>query len=122
MFTLRRCEKYTNWEAGRPVKLDPAEFKNLPIFPYHGDVDSEKEFLDYIDLLYQEDWYTICDELEEDGRTELSDQIAILFESGMDVYSSTTDKYSTEWFAVGDEDKEYTKYGGFNARHSTLEE
>ena len=122
MFTLRRCEKYTNWEAGSPVKLDPAEFKNLPIFPYHGDVDSEKEFLDYIDLLYQEDWYTICDELEEAGRTELSDQIAILFESGMDGYSSTTDKYSTEWFDVGDEDKEYTKYGGFNARYSTLEE
>ena len=122
MFTLRKCERYTNWEATGAVELNPADFQNLPDFPYEGDIDSEQEFVEYIHELYYEDWYDICDKLEEDDRTDLSDQISILFEGDMEVYSSTTDKYATEWFDIGDEDPEYTKYGGFNSRHNTLAE
>ena len=70
--------------------------------------------------LYYEDWYDICDQLEEADRTELADQIATLFEGDMEIYSSSTDKYSTEWFDIGDVDEDYVKYGGFRSRHNTL--
>ena len=104
------------------VDLNPEEFVTLPEFPYGGDVFSEKEFVEYIQALYFEDWYEICDQLEAADRTDLADQISILFEGDMDIYSSTTDKYSTEWFDIGEADEEYTKYGGFNGRHNTLSE
>ena len=103
-FQLRKCERYTNWEATNVVDLNP------------------EEFVEYIQELYYEDWYDICDQLEEDGRTDLADQLAILFEGDMEIYSSTTDKYATEWFDIGEADEEYTKYGGFNGRHNTLSE
>ena len=121
-FQLRKCEKYTNWEATNVVDLNPEEFVTLPEFPYGGDVFSEKEFVEYIQALYFEDWYEICDQLEAADRTDLADQISILFEGDMDIYSSTTDKYSTGWFDIGEADEEYTKYGGFNGRNNTLSE
>ena len=69
-FQLRKCERYTNWEATNVVDLNPEEFVTLPDFPFEGDVLSEQEFVEYIQELYYEDWYDICDQLEEDGRTD----------------------------------------------------
>jgi hypothetical protein len=121
-FQIRKCEKYTNWEATDAVDLDPVDFKDLPEFPYEGDVESEKEFVEYMHKLYHEDWYDICDQLEAADRTALADQISMLFEGDMEIYSSTTDKYATEWCDIGEVDSEYSKYGGFNGRHNTLSE
>lgn len=121
-FQIRKCEKYTNWEATEAVDLNPEDFQTLPDFPYDGDLDSEQEFVEYIQELFYEDWYDICDQLEEQGNTDLADTLSLLFEGDMEIYSSTTDKYSTEWFDIGEVDPEYTKYGGFNGRHNTLSE
>ena len=85
-------------------------------------VESEQEFVEYIQELYYEDWYDICDKLEDLDKTDLADQISLLFEGDMEIYSSTTDKYATEWFDIGEVDPEYTKYGGFNGRYNTLAE
>ena len=87
-----------------------------------GDVESEKEFVEYMHELYHEDWYDICDQLEAADRSALADQISMLFEGDMEIYSSPTDKYATEWFDIGEVDSEYSKYGGFNGRHNTLSE
>jgi hypothetical protein len=121
-FQIRKCEKYTNWEATDAVDLNPVDFTDLPDFPYEGDVESEEEFVQYMHELYQEDWYDICDQLEAADKTALADQISMLFEGDMEIYSSTTDKYATEWFDIGEVDSEYSKYGGFNGRHNTLSE
>ena len=121
-FQIRKCEKYTNWEATDAVDLDPVDFTDLPDFPYEGDVESEKEFVEYIQELYHEDWYDICDKLESLDKTDLADQISTLFEGDMDIYSSTTDKEANEWFDIGEVDESYSKYGGFNGRHNTLSE
>jgi len=121
-FQIRKCEKYTNWEATDAVDLDPVDFTDLPEFPYEGDLDSEQEFVEYIQELYYEDWYEICDRLEDLDKTDLADTLSMLFEGDMEIYSSTTDKYATEWFDIGEVDEEYTKYGGFNGRHNTLSE
>lgn len=119
-YQLRKCEKYTNWEATEAVELNPDDFTDLPDFPYDGDVESEQEFVEYIQELYYEDWYDICDQLEKLGKIELSDQISMLFEGDMDIYSSTTDKEANEWFDIGEVDKSYFKYGGFNSKYNTL--
>lgn len=119
-FQIRKCEKYTNWEASSPISLNPEDFQTLPEFPYEGNIESELEFVEYIQELYHEDWYDICDQLEELGQVELADQISLLFEADMDIYSSTTDKEANEWFDIGEADESYSKYGGFNGRHNTL--
>lgn len=121
-FQIRKCEKYTNWEATDAVDLDPVDFRDLPEFPYEGNIESELEFVEYIQELYHEDWYDICDQLEAADRTALADQISILFEGDMEIYSSTTDNEANEWFDIGEADESYSKYGGFNGRHNTLSE
>lgn len=120
MYTLRKCEKYTNWEATDAVQLDPEDFRNIHEFPYEG--ETEEDFVNYIQELYNEDWYDICDQLEEEGKTDVADAIASLFEGDLEIYSSTTDSYANEWFDIGEVDESYRKYGGFNSRFSTLSE
>ena len=71
-FQIRKCERYTNWEATNIVDLNPEEFLTIPEFPYKGDVNSEKDFVEYIHELYMEDWYEICDQLEASDRTDLA--------------------------------------------------
>lgn len=121
MYTLRRVERYTNWEATKPVQLNPEAFRLLTVVdPYEG--ESEEDFVNYIDRLYQEDWYEIYDELEELDYIDTADALASMFEGDMEIYSSTTDKYSQEWFDIGEEDETYRKMGGFNVKHSTIED
>lgn len=119
MYTLRKCERYTNWEATEGVNLNPEDFRDLE-FPYSG--ETELDFANYIQELYFEDWYEIADELEELGRTETADALSLLFEGDMEIYSSSTDHSATEWFDIGEVNPEWRKYGGFEPRHSTLED
>jgi hypothetical protein len=119
MYQLRKCERYTNWEATEAVDLNPEDFRDLS-FPYEG--EDEEAFVNYIQEFYYEDWYELCDELEESGKTEAADAIASLFEGDMEIYSSTTDKTETMWFDIGEADPSWTKYGGFNAKFNTLSE
>ena len=60
-YTLRKVERYTNWEATKPVTLNPEDFKTLS-FPFEG--ETEQEFAQYIHDMYYEDWYELADELE----------------------------------------------------------
>ena len=52
-YTLRKVERYTNWEATKPVTLNPEDFKTLS-FPFEG--ETEQEFAQYIHDMYYEDW------------------------------------------------------------------
>jgi hypothetical protein len=121
MYTLRRAERYTNWEATKAVELNPENFRDLTVVdPYEG--ETEQDFVDYVQYLYHEDFYEVCEKLEDIGHIDDADALSMLFEGEMEIYSSTTDKYATEWFDIGEEDAEYRKWGGFNVRHSTLED
>jgi len=117
-YQLRKVERYTNWEATEAVTLNPDDFTTLST-PYTG--NTEEEFMNYIQELYHEDWYEICEELEELGSMEAADALSTLFEGEMEVYSSTTEKEEDMWVEIGEVNEEYSKYGGFNSSFNTMD-
>lgn len=120
MVSLRRCEKYTNWEATEAFEFNPEDFRSLEksFQPYEG--ETNEEFADYIDELLTEVYvYDVCEELDELGLYSAAEMLSSLAEGEMKVYSSTTDKYSEEWIDMGVVDESYTKTGGFKINYST---
>jgi len=121
MVTLRRCEKYTNWEATQAFQFNPEDFRCLSetFDPYEG--DSETEFTNYLsDLIDSTDIYDVCEELENHGQTAASEALSSIIEAEMRIYSSTTDKYGQMWIEQGIIDESYRKTGGFDVRYSTI--
>ena len=116
-YQLRKVERYTNWEATEAVTLNPDDFTTLTT-PYSG--KTEEEFMNYIQELYYEDWYEICEELEELGNMDSADALATLFEGEMEIYSSTTEKEEDMWVEVGEVNEDYSKYGGFKSNFNTM--
>ena len=119
-FTVRKVERRTIWEASKPVSLKPECFTKLKVFPYVGNIDNEEEFLSYLQDLYWEDWYSVCDELETMGMQGESAEISNLFEGDLSKYSDTSEKGEDSWFEIGEIDHSYTKLGGFNPRVDTM--
>ena len=117
-YQLRKVERYTNWEATKAVTLNPDDFTTLS-YPYTG--TTEAEFMDYIQELYYEDWYEICEELEALDYMDSADALSTLFEGEMEVYSSTTDNEEDMWVEVGEVNEEYSKYGGFKSNFNTMD-
>ena len=116
-YQLRKVERYTNWEATEAVTLNPDDFTTLS-YPYTG--DTEVEFMNYIQELYYEDWYEICEELEELNYMDSADALSTLFEGEMTIYSSTTENEEDAWVETGEVNEEYTKYGGFKSNFNTM--
>lgn len=120
MVSLRRCEKYTNWEATKSFEFNPEDFRSIEksFNPYEG--ETNEEFADYIDELLTEVYvYDVCEELEELGFYSASEMLSSLAEGEMTIYSSTTDSYGEEWIDMGVEDESYIKTGGFKVNYST---
>jgi hypothetical protein len=117
-YQLRKVERYTNWEATKAVSLNPDDFTTLST-PYSG--KTEEDFMNYIQELYHEDWYGICEELEELGNMDSADALSTLFEGEMEVYSSTVEKQEDSWMEVGEVNEQYSKYGGFNSSFTTMD-
>ena len=118
-FTIRRCERYTNWEATEPVSLNPEDFRDIS-FPFKG--DGEEAFLRYIQSLEGSApvvWYSIAEELKSRDRVDACDALTNLFEGDMSLYSSTTDKYGDFWLDSGEVNEDYRKWGGFKVNHTT---
>lgn len=121
-FTLRKVERRTIWEATEAVNLNPENFSKLRGFPYTGDVKNELEFLQYLHDLYWEemDWYETLYELERLGMDDDAEALGLLFGGEMSVYSDTSENGEDSWLEIGEVDKAYRKYGGFNSRHNTM--
>ena len=117
-YQLRKVERYTNWEATEAVTLNPDDFTTLS-YPYGG--STEVEFMNYIQELYYEDWYEICEELEALDYMDSADALSTLFEGEMEIYSSTTEKEEDMWVEVGEVNEEYSKYGGFKSSFNTMD-
>jgi hypothetical protein len=111
--------KYNTRTKTKAVDIDPNDFTDLATFPYDG--DSEQDFVEYIQELYYEDWYEICEELESLDRLTSADALATIFEGEMEIYSSSTEKEEVSWIEVGEIDESYVKYGGFNSIADTHE-
>ena len=107
-YQVRRCEKYTAYLAGPVAHLDPEDFRNHENYPYEG--NSEEDFLNYIKVFDLDDVDGLSDETIE----ALS---ALGNEAELEEYANSAHKFCDEWFEIGEENVEYRKTGGFNARH-----
>jgi len=120
MFTLRKVERRTLWEATEPVNFNPEAFKSLSENAYEGDVNDEEAFVNYIQGLYWEDWYEISEQLEANGFEEDANAIFGIFEGDLKCYSDTSEDGENSWMEIGEVDESYRKVGGFNSRYDTM--
>jgi hypothetical protein len=123
MFTIRKVERKTVWQATEPVSLSPLHFSMLKSFPYSGQSNDEKSFLNYIyglnkDLDYIEK-ETLLAELDTLGFSETSDSLWKIFDCEMKIYSDSSDDGEDSWLELGEENPKFTDYGGFQMKLKT---
>jgi len=115
---VRKCERFTQWEASEPIEVDVEKLRNC-VPPYEG--ETEKDLLDYLqeNVLYNYDW------AEDETNKEVYGEDAaydLTFEScDMEVYSDTRDKYAQEWLDIGEPNEEWRKMGGFEVRETSVD-
>lgn len=124
MFTIRKVERKTIWQATTPVSLNPEIFSKLKSFPFTSSFKEEYDFLNYIKGLYRLDYETkeiIFQELNEVGSEDQAELLQILFDFEMDIYSDSSYDGEDSWFESGNINPDYRGYGGFESVVSTLE-
>jgi hypothetical protein len=115
---VRKCERFTQWEASEPIEVNVEKLRNC-VPPYEG--ETEKELLDYLqeNVLYNYEW------AEDETNKEVYGEDAaydLTFEScDMDVYSDTRDKYAQEWLDIGEPNDEWRKMGKFEVRETSVD-
>ena len=115
---VRRCEKYTIWEATeKPIEVNVDKLRKCKP-PYEGSTteelwkyleenvynwENQDEFIENNKEVYGEDeLYSL---LLEDGEHETS------------VYADSREKYGDDWVELGYKNEEYRKTGGFQSLH-----
>ena len=115
---VRKCERYTLWEASTPIEIDVEKLRKCDP-PYEG--DSAQEVLDYLqeNVHYNYEWAETNAEIYgEDKAYDLTfdDQ------PEMEVYSDTREKYAEDWLEVGVPNDEYRKVGRFQSMADNMED
>jgi hypothetical protein len=89
---VRKCERYTVWEASQPIEVNIEKLKQCEP-PFEG--ETEQDLLEYLrDNVYRNyDWA-----------------------------SDNEDVYGEEWMDVGLPDAEYRRVGGFNIVATNVDE
>ena len=106
---VRKCERYTVWEASAPIEVDIEKLKKCEP-PFVG--TNEEDLLSYLrdNVYYSEDWAQTNEKVYGEGSYDLT----FIECYDLEVYSDTREKFSQEWLDVGLPDKEYRRMGGFN--------
>lgn len=103
MYTIRKTETFTVYEASEPVQIDPEKFRNLSK-PYNG--NTESEFIGYLASFFP---YDIPEDLDEDTK-----EILVKLDEGITIeYANSLEKGSNQNLQIGEVDLSYTKSGGF---------
>ena len=103
MYTIRKTEVITVYEASEPVQIDPENFRDISK-PYTG--NTESEFIEYLASIFPWD---IPDDLDEETKDILNN----LNECDMNEYASSVDKAANQSLQIGEVDLSYRKSGGF---------
>jgi hypothetical protein len=125
MFTIRKVERKTIWQATTPVSLNPEIFNKLKSFPYTSSLGDESDFLNYIKGLYELDYEekeNIFQELKESGSEDQAKLLETLFDFDMEIYSDSSYNGEDSWFESGNVNPNYRGYGGFESVVSTSDE
>ncbi len=115
--SFRTRTSYSITQVGEPCTLNSEDFVNA-VPPYKG--ESEEEFQDYINDNLS-DWE--AEEYIEDNEGILSEELLdILYKSFVayptDVMFDSREKSDEITMDAGELDEEYTKWNGFNVKHS----
>ena len=117
---VRKCERFTVWEASEPIEVDVEKLRNCEP-PFEG--ETEEDLLEYLkeNVYYEEEWAENETNKEVYGEDESYDLTMVeLYD--MEVYSDTRDKYAQEWIDVGVPNDEWRKMGGFEVKATNVEE
>ena len=117
-FYVRRCERYTLWEATEePIEVDVEKLRKCEP-PYEG--NTSKELWNYLEENIF-DWDSDFVENEHNkevyGVDELQD---LLLEDGYHdrkIYSDSREKGCEDWVELGYKNEEYRKVGHFQSLH-----
>ena len=116
---VRKCERYTIWEASEPFEVDVEKLRICEP-PFEG--ETEQELLDYLtENVYNEyEWAeneTNKEVYGEDAAYELT--MEDCYE--MEVYSDTREKYAQDWIDVGVPNDEWRKMGKFEVKATSVD-
>jgi hypothetical protein len=113
---VRRCERYTIWEATeKPIEVDVDKLRKCEP-PYEG--NTSEELWNYLESnLY--DWDTQDEFIETNkevyGEDELLDLLLEDGEHDKKIYSDSREKSCEDWVELGHVNEEYRKTGGFES-------
>jgi len=115
---VRKCERYTVWEASEPIEVDVEKLRQCEP-PYEG--DSAEELLEYINenVMNNYDW---ADTNKEVYGNDAAYDLTFDECYDMEVYSDTREKYAQEWLDVGTPNEEYRKMGGFEVMATNVDD
>jgi hypothetical protein len=111
MYQIRKCERYTSCSSSEAANLDPEKFRTLSV-PFEG--KTEEDFLNYISQ-NQYELEEIYEEIDEETQSELDK----IWSPEWTEFSNSAWKYEDSWHESGRVDETWTKYGGFEATHTT---
>jgi len=114
---VRKCERYTVWEASEPIEVDVEKLRKCEP-PYEG--ETEQDLLEYLNdnVWNNYDWIETNKQIY--GETE-SDELTMEC-LDMEVYSDSREKYAQEWLDVGVPNEEYRKMGGFEVMATNVDD
>lgn len=115
---VRKCERYTVWEASDPIEVDVEKLtKCVP--PYEG--STEEHLLEYLtnNVCDNEEWADTNKEIYGDDESyELT-----LMDSwdSMEPYSDSRGKFCDDWMDVGVPNESFTKTGYFEIKSTNVD-
>ena len=115
---VRKCERYTLWEATKPIEVDVEKLRKCEP-PYEG--NTPEELLNYFgdNVWCNEEFYDNETNKEVYGEDEVYD-LSMEDAYEMEVYSDSRNKGCEDWIDVGVPNEEYTKYGGFEVKATNV--
>lgn len=116
---VRKCERYTIWEASEPIEVDVEKLRNCEP-PFEG--KTEQDLLEYL----QENVYNEYEWAENETNQEVYGEDAaydLTMEDcyEMEVYSDTREKYAQDWIDVGVPNDEWRKMGKFEVKATSVD-
>ena len=115
---VRKCERYTVWEASKPIEVNVEKLRKCEP-PFEG--KTEQDLLEYL----QENVYNEYEWAEENADIYGEDEAYELTMEecyDMEVYSDTREKYAQEWLDVGVPNDEWRKMGKFEVKATNVDE
>lgn len=112
---IRKCEKYTIWEATEPFEVDVEKLRQCEP-PYEG--ETPEDLITYLTENIWENWdETFIDDDHNKqiyGEDELY-RLTMEEEYDAEVYSDSRTKFGDSWYELGQPNEEYRKTGRFQS-------